>query len=65
MVAPALKAGLDTSIIAVFLLLEGPHTGGFESSTQGYSVTAVPEALDVVGNVVIREIGLSHRYVNA
>jgi hypothetical protein len=65
MVAPALKAGLDTSIIAVFLLLEGSHTGSFESSTQGYSVTAVPEALGLVGSVVIREIGLSHRYVNA
>jgi hypothetical protein len=39
--------------------------GSFESWTQGYSVTAVSEALGVVGGVVIREIVLSHTYVNA
>jgi hypothetical protein len=52
-------------MVTVFLLLEVSHTGSFESSTQGYSVTAVPEALSVVGSVVIREIVLSRRYVNA
>jgi hypothetical protein len=51
--------------MGVFLLLESSHTSSFEISTQGYSVTAIPEALDVVGSVVIREIVLSHRYVNA
>jgi hypothetical protein len=52
-------------MVTVFLFLESSYTEGFESSTQGYSVTAVPEALGVVGSVVIREIVLSHRYVNA
>src|SRR5829696_9309173 len=65
MVAPASNAGLDTSIIGVFLLLGSSHTGSFERSTQGYGVTAITEALDVVGSVVFREIVLSHRYVNA
>jgi hypothetical protein len=52
-------------MVTVFLLLESSHTGSFESSAQGYSVTAIPEALGVVGSVVIREIVQSHRYVNA
>src|SRR5215211_4440576 len=54
MVAPASKAGLDTSMVTVFLLLEGSHTGSFEGSTQGYSVIAVPEALGVVGSGEVR-----------
>jgi hypothetical protein len=65
MVAPASKAGLDTSMVTVFLLLESSYTEGFESSTQGYGITAIQEALDVVGSVVIREIVLNRRYVNA
>jgi hypothetical protein len=65
MVAPASKAGLNTSMVTVFLFLESSYTEGFERSTQGYSVSADPEALDVVGSAVIREIVLSRRYVNA
>jgi hypothetical protein len=55
-VAPDSKAGLNTSMVTVILLLESSYTEGFECSTQGYSVTADPEAMDVVGSVVIREI---------
>src|SRR5215208_423431 len=64
MVAPDSKAGLNTSMVTVYFLLESSYTDGFESSTQGYSVTAVPEALGVVGSAVIREIVLRRRYVN-
>jgi hypothetical protein len=65
MVAPASKAGLDTSMVTVSLLHKSCYTDGFESSTQGYSVTVVPEALGVIGSVLTRDIVLSHRFVNA
>jgi hypothetical protein len=52
-------------MVTVFLLHKSSYTDGFETSTQGYSVTVVPEALGVIGSVVTREIVLSGRYVNA
>jgi hypothetical protein len=52
-------------MVTVVLLLESSYMEGFERSTQGYSVTADPEALGVVGIALTRVIVLSRRYVNA
>jgi hypothetical protein len=45
MVAPASKAGLDTSMVTFLLLLERSYLVELSNPTKTYSLTAVPEAL--------------------